>query len=303
MTNKRRDDLGLRRLLGQEMLPWLVAAMAFLAALSIGGALEAQAVARHWQAGAARSATVLVPNPDLPLPRQGDGPEMTRFDAVLRVLRPNINLAQVRPLAPEDVGRLLRPWLGADTDLRTMHLPGVIALRLEREGVDLDKISREVAAVAPGATAEGHNAWIARLLALANTLEACALAVLGLVTLVAVAVVVAATRAGLAARREAIDIVHGLGAPDSYIASRFARRIAASAGIGGLLGMLAALPVLFGLAVLSAPFLDGDGLGLPHTIADLPLLLAAVPALPVVTSLLSYFTAQSTVRRWLRSLP
>ena len=64
MTNKRRDDLGLRRLLGQEMLPWLVAAMAFLAALSIGGAMEAQAVSWHWQAGAARSAATSVrPSP------------------------------------------------------------------------------------------------------------------------------------------------------------------------------------------------------------------------------------------------
>ncbi|MDR3524867.1 MAG: cell division protein FtsX [Acetobacteraceae bacterium] len=303
MTNKRRDDLGLRRLLGQEMLPWLVAAMAFLAALSIGGAMEAQAVSWHWQAGAARSATVLVPNPDLPLARQGDGPETTRFDAVLRALRPNQHLAQVRPLGPEEIGRLLRPWLGAATDPRNLHLPGVIALRLDNDSVDLGKLNMDVAAVAPGASVEGHNAWIGRLLNLASTLEACAFAVLALVTLVAVAVVVAATRSGLAARRETIDIVHGLGAPDRYIAARFARRIAASAGLGGLLGTLAALPVLFGLAVLSAPFLDGGGMAVPHRLADVPPLLAAVPALPVVTALLSYLTAQSTVRRWLRSLP
>ena len=300
---KSRDDLGLRRLLGQEMLPWLVAAMAFLAALSIGGALESQAVSRHWQAGAARSATVLVPNPDLPIPRQGNGPETTRLDAVLQVLRPNEAFSQVRPVDPEETGRLLRPWLGADTDVRSLRLPGVIALRMRDDLVDLAGVGTKVAAAAPGSTVEGHNVWIAKLLTLAKTLEACAFAVLGLVSLVSIAVVVAATRAGLAARRDAIDNVHGLRAPDSYIAARFARRIAASAGLGGLAGMLVALPILFGLAVLSAPFLDGAAFIMPKHVADLPPLFAAVPLLPLLAALLGYLTAQATVRRWLRLLP
>lgn len=300
---KGRDDLGLRRLLGQEMLPWLVAAMAFLAALSIGGALESQAVSRHWQAGAALSATVLVPNPDLPIQRQGNGPEVTRRDAVLRVLLPKAELSQVRAVEPEETGRLLRPWLGADTDARSLRLPGVIALRMADDRVDIAAIGREVAAAAPGSSVEGHNVWIARLLTLANTLEACAFAVLGLVSLVSIAVVVAATRAGLAARRDAIDIVHGLGAPDSYIAARFSRRIAGSAGFGALAGMLAALPVLFGLAALSAPFLEGAAFVMPRHLADLPPLFAAVPLLPLIAALLAYLTAQTTVRRWLRLLP
>jgi cell division transport system permease protein len=298
-----RDDLGLRRLLGQEMLPWLVAAMAFLAALSIGGAMESQAVSRHWQAGAALSATVLVPNPDLPLPRQGDGPEVTRYDAVLQALRPNAALSRVRPVPAEETASLLRPWLGADDDAHSLQLPGVIALRLRDDLVDLAPVGQAVAAAAPGSTVEGHNVWIARLLKLADTLEACAFAVLGLVSLVSVAVVVAATRAGLAARRDAIDIVHGLGAPDSYIAARFARRIAASAGLGALAGTLAALPVLFGLAVLSAPFLEGAAFAMPRHLADLPPLLAAVPLLPPTAALLGFMTAQATVRRWLRLLP
>ena len=299
----RRDDLGLRKLLGQEMLPLLVAAMAFLAALSIGGALEAQAVSRHWQAGAARSATVLVPNPEQPLPRRDNGPEITRFDAVLRVLRPNQDLAQVRPVPPEELGRLLGPWLGTGTDPRMLRLPGVIALRLERDDVDLAAIGQQVAAVAPGTTTEGHNAWIGRLLTLANSLQACALAVLALVGLVAVAVVIAATRAGLAARRDAIDIVHGLGAPDSYIAGKFAGRIAGSAGVGGLIGTLVAAPVLGGLAVLSAPFLEGAPFALPTRLQDFPPLLIAVPLLPLACALIGYLTARLTVGRWLRTLP
>ena len=43
------DDLGLRRALGDRMLPLLVAAMAFLAALAVAGSAGAAALVRHWQ--------------------------------------------------------------------------------------------------------------------------------------------------------------------------------------------------------------------------------------------------------------
>ncbi|MBV8705414.1 MAG: hypothetical protein JO118_17070, partial [Acetobacteraceae bacterium] len=46
------DELGLRRALADRMLPFLVASMAFLAALGLAGWVGAAALARHWQAGA-----------------------------------------------------------------------------------------------------------------------------------------------------------------------------------------------------------------------------------------------------------
>ena len=65
----RFDDLGLRRALSDRLLPLLVAAMTFLAALTLAGVLAAAAVARHWQEGAAATLTVQVPNPGEPAVR------------------------------------------------------------------------------------------------------------------------------------------------------------------------------------------------------------------------------------------
>ena len=73
----------------------------------------------------------------------------------------------------------------------------------------------------------------------------------------AAAVIAVATRAGLAARREAIEIVHGLGATDGYIAARFAGRATLLAATGGIAGAVLALPVLLTLANLAAPFTGG----------------------------------------------
>jgi len=110
--------------------------------------------------------------------------------------------------------------------------------------------------------------------------------------------------------------VHGLGATDSYIAGRFARRATGLAGAGGLLGAVASVPVLLALATLTTPFVTAAPEGTtPQAAADMAWLLAAslralplelsvgLPALPVVAALLGYATAQTTVRRWLRRMP
>ena len=79
----RFDDLGLRRALGDRMLPLLVAAMTFLAALALAGSAAAAALVRHWQEGAAAALTVQVPHRPIRPPAAGG----TRLEAVLAALR------------------------------------------------------------------------------------------------------------------------------------------------------------------------------------------------------------------------
>ena len=78
----RFDELGLRRAMSDRLLPLLVAAMAFLAALAMAGWFGSAALARHWQEGAGAALTVQVPHADEPA-AQGDG---TRLASVLALL-------------------------------------------------------------------------------------------------------------------------------------------------------------------------------------------------------------------------
>jgi cell division transport system permease protein len=160
--------------------------------------------------------------------------------------------------------------------------------------------------VAPGTLVESHGEWLRRLSALASSLQACAGLMLLVVAAVAAAVVAVATRAGLSARREAIEIVHGLGATDGYIAARFAKRAGRLAAAGGLAGTLAAMPVLLGLANLAAPFASPGGAARLDAgpLAALPAALwLMLSGLPCASALIGFVTAQVTVRRWLRRLP
>jgi cell division transport system permease protein len=133
---------------------------------------------------------------------------------------------------------------------------------------------------------------------------------------VAAAVIAVATRAGLSTRREAIEIVHGLGATDGYIAGRFAARATLLAAVGAACGAVAALPILLALARMAAPFSgteaaeaaagadNGVVVPLRDALATLPApLWLALPCLPAGAAIIGFTTAQGAVRRWLRRLP
>ncbi|MBV9250156.1 MAG: hypothetical protein JO227_13035, partial [Acetobacteraceae bacterium] len=296
------DELGLRRALSDRVLPFLVAAMAFLAALALTGWVGAASLSQHWQEGAGSALTVQVPEPNEPA-AQGVG---SRLQRVLALLAGSPGIASARALTDEELGDLLRPWLGAGAERLAVPLPGVIAVRVSSTSADLAGLIARLDAAAPGTLVESHGIWIRRLTALSHSLQACAGLAVVLVAAVAAAVIAVATRAGLAARREAIDIVHGLGATDAYIASQFATRTTLLAAIGGAIGAVLALPVLVVLAALAAPFAGMPNA--PETIGEAlaalpPLLWLVIPCLPVTAAAIGFGTAHVTVRRWLLRLP
>ena len=296
------DELGLRRALSDRMLPLLVAAMAFLAALAVAGWVGSTELARQWRLGAGAALTVQVPRPAEPAAKSAN----PRLPTVVAMLSAAPGVASARALSDEELADLLRPWLGASAERLAVPLPAVVAVRLGPAAPDLRRLSRQLDDAAPGTLLEDHGLWIGRLNDLTRSLQACALLALGLVAAVAAAVIAVATRAGLASRREAIETVHGLGATDGFIAGRFARRATMLAATGGVIGSAASVPVLLTLAGLAAPF-SGAAVTM-ETTSDIlsalpPALWGCVVALPAATALIGFLTAQGTVRRWLRQLP
>ena len=310
MANQRRsrarpDPIGLRAATHDRLLIAVVAAMSFLAALAMAGNVATSTLAAHWLGGARHVLTIEVPDPTASVQAAS---RITRLDAVLTALRQQPALSGVRALSPAELGHLLKPWLG---DARTsgdagIALPGVIMAQGDTHPHAVAALRQELDQIAPGALVETGGGLAARLTTLTDSLQASAAAILLIVAAVAASVVGVSVRAGLAQRREAIDIIHGLGARDRDIASPFAREIARQAGLGGLLGGLAALPVLLWLGRLAAGFAlvpHSAAHGVGAMLADMPTLLWAGPVvLMLVAALIGWVVAQTTVLGWLRHL-
>jgi cell division transport system permease protein len=294
MMARRVDHLGLRSAMAERLTPILVGAMSFLAVLAIAGALAAASLAGRWSQDTGTALTVQVPDPDAPAPGG-----TTRLRAVLDLLNVAPDVSAARRLSGDELNALLRPWLGADAGQLALPVPAVISA-VWSGGGDPNSLRAALDAAAPGTLAETGARWAARVAALTGSLQASALSVLVIVAFVASAVISVATHAGLAQRRETIAIVHGLGALDSDIAGRFAVRATVLATAGAIIGTGCALPVLFWLATLAAPF---SGVLPGGADARLPFALwLALPAVPAAAAVIGWLTTQVTVRGWLRRM-
>jgi cell division transport system permease protein len=120
--------------------------------------------------------------------------------------------------------------------------------------------------------------------------------VFALIATAAAAVIAFATRAGLAARRDVVEVLHLAGAEDGYIARLFQVRFARLAGVAGLAGAAGAALVAGVLRLMGG----GDGLtpALPIAWSDL---LAVLPC-PLFAALVAAVAAQATANRLIRDM-
>lgn len=277
----RADPIGLRGALADRLLVALIAAMALFATCALAGHEAVSQLAKRWQQGANAAVTVQIPDPT-----------SARMEAALGALRALPAVREAQAVDPGRMAELLRPWLG---DVAGLPLPGVIELRLADLAADPVLIGDRVAEAVPGAVTEAHGVFVARLAAVARAVSAAALAALLLVAVVGASVVVLAVRAGIAARRDSVMVLHMLGAADRDIAERFARRTAWLALLGAILGVALAGGLVWALLQLAGPMLPDI------TPQDLPWL--GLAALPVSAALIAWATTKASILLWLRRLP
>src|SRR5690242_19343006 len=85
------DEFGLKRAFADRLTPALVAAMAFLAALALSGAIAAAGLAQHWRHGAGAALIVQAPR------------AKPQLDRLLQVLQSAEGVAQARVLEESEL--------------------------------------------------------------------------------------------------------------------------------------------------------------------------------------------------------
>ncbi len=212
---ERRRGRTLPREQGAVSLDLVIAIMAFLAALALGGVMIAERAAQSWQAGLTGRLTVQI------LPQGESAPE-SEVGAAVNVLRSTPGVIYAAALSDADNLALVEPWLGRDAIVADLPFPRLIDVRLVPGATpDLDVLATRLKTAAPHAVLDDHGRWIERLRSTAGVVVLGALAILALIAIGTAASVAFATRAGLAAHREIVQLLHLMGAQDRFIARAF----------------------------------------------------------------------------------
>jgi len=219
-------------------LVMVIAIMTFLAAVTTGAVAIVRSAAQDWQSQVAREVTIQV----RPLPGR-DLAEAVRRASALAQAVPGIT--EVRALSRAEIGRLLEPWLGQGLDLDQLPAPQLIVLRFDGSAQpDLSALSANLMKEVPSATLDDHRLWLGRLQAISGSLVALGGTALALVLAATALSILFATRGAMSGNRDIVEVLHVVGARDSYVARVFAHRFLVFGFKGAALGAGAAI-VLF----------------------------------------------------------
>jgi cell division transport system permease protein len=271
-------------------LIFVVAVLCFLACLTAMGVIAADRAAGGWTAQLTGEATVIV------RPHGGETPDAAAARAA-EALAGTAGVTEARALEPAKAYDLIRPWLGDVSDLEDLPVPRLVAVTLDaRHPADAKRLNAALQAQRIDATVDDHSLWIKDIRGAGRLVRWLGVGVFALIAAAAAAVVAFATRAGLAARRDVVEVLHMAGAEDRFIARLFQVRFARVAGLAGLIGAGSAGVLGAGLRFAGG----GQGLtpALPLAWSDI---LAVVPC-PLLAALVAAAAAQVTAMRLIRAM-
>jgi len=269
-------------------LVFVVSVLCLLACLAVVAALGANRAAHGWRAQLSGSATVLVR-------ARGDETADGAAARAAEVLAGVRGVAEADALEPEKAKALLEPWLGKDGVLDDLPIPRLVSVDLDSKApASVAAMDQALKAAEVDATIDDHSLWLKDVVRAGLIARAFAIGIAVLVAAAAAAVIVFATRAGLAARRDLVSVLHLAGAEDRFIAGLFQARFARMASLAGLVGATTAA------TIAAAARLFGGGAGLtpvlPLAWTDLALLALCPLAAAAVAALAARATAMALLK-------
>lgn len=277
----------------------LIAIMTFLSGVTLGGVVLVQKSAIAWSSDVGREVTIQIK------PVAGEVMESNLRTAVaLAEATPGV--ASAHALSLEESQNLLKPWLGDGLDLSTLDIPRMVTVQLsDPQDADIARLQNDLHVI-KGASLDTHAAWRQQLNVMAGAIVVSGLLVLALIVTATVLAIIFATRGTMASNREIVDVLHFIGASNSFIAGEFQGRFLLIGFRGGIIGGLAAVVFFFVIEIAAGNVGSGD------VSAELGLLfgrfaigydgIAGIAAVVPVIAAMTAITSRLTVRRFLSQI-
>jgi len=287
-----RPDIALARDEASHFLPWIIALMVYLAALTLTGGFTLHRTVMAGHEARAQSFSVH-------LPHMNDKAQETT-DKVLAVVKETPGVAEAAVLDSGRIREMVEPWLGKSNSLSSLPLPTVIEGKLAKDTmVDFAALKIKIDAIAPGADVDDHKQWFEQFSGFVHIVQWVFYAIAVFIIATTAAVVIFACKTSLKIHRNTVNLLHRLGAMDGYIASQFQQHATLLALKGAFVGSGFAASTLLALYLMArhidSPLFPSFALSSLHA--------AILVALPVLMSLIALASARISVLSTLRKMP
>ena len=295
----RKQELPLKDDSSTLFLKVMISIAIFLFAVTLAGVLSINSMLLNWNQSILGSLTVQIMPVNNINKEKALEETLDHQTRAVRFLEGRSEIEKVTPLQDEQLEQLIKPWLGDGVNIKDLPVPRLIDVRLKKNAeVDFIGLAEKLAEVSPQASLDNHKLWLNKLIKFADGLKMMALSVLLLVVVVTSGAIFYSTKTSLGLHQHIIEILHLMGAKDAYVAQLYARRTAQLGFVGGVIGLIFAIPSIFAISRLAEQIEGG-------IISDATLSVqawGAILSLPVFASLIAMITAYYTVKRTLEKM-
>lgn len=295
----RKQELPLKDDTSGIFLKVMISIAVFLFAVTLAGVLSINSMLNAWNESILGSVTVQVMPVNHADQEKAEKETQEHLQKTIEFLKGLSEVEHVRALTDKQLAQLLEPWLGDGIDIQNLPTPRLIDIRL-KPGADINfsKLAEQLAAVSPLASVDNHKLWLNKLIKFADGLKMLALSILFLVVAITSGAIFYTTQANLGVHKYIIEILHIMGAKDTYVAQQYARRDAWIGFVGGCIGLAFAIPTIFMISELAGQIEGG-------IISDARLSWlswGAIICLPLFSSVTAMGTAYYTVKKTLEKM-
>lgn len=297
---RRRYDLPLNKSAGTGFLILLIGLMTFLGVMALAGSFALGSMTNHWSSGLENKMTIEIPADD----ESGKIRSPEDIQSLSLQIEERLNaqnfIRSSHILSQDEIQDLLSPWLGETDSLGDIPLPGLISVDLITFNQTLkEKMLGDLQKIVPNVQIDTHESWLADILRLTGALQFATIligVIIGVTTAIAIA---GAVKSRVAIHKKDVELLHLMGASDSYISKQFQRHAWILALQGSAAGMAFGLIIIvligFFFASSAAALVPDFSLNMVHIFMIL--------LLPALACLIAGLTAKFTVLRELALMP
>lgn len=295
----RKQELPLKGENTSLFLQIIISIAVFIFAITLSGVLSVDSMIQNWNRSILGSLTVQI------IPVTDTNQEKARAETLayeekaVDFLKSVNGILKVTPLSDNQLEELLRPWLGDDISITELPTPRIIDVKISPDAdIDFNQLAKDLAQASPQASLDNHKLWLNKLIAFADGLNLIASTILILVSTITSGAIFYTTQMSLGLHHNIIEILHIVGAKDTYIAQQYAKRMAFLGFIGGLIGLFFAIPSIFFIGNLAKAIEGGIISEASLSLFDWGMVLS----LPLFSMLIAMLTAYYTVKKTLKKM-
>lgn len=295
----RKQELPLKGDSTSLFLQVIISIAVFIFAITLSGVLSINTMLYNWNQSILGSLTVqIMPVNDINKEKAA-AQTLAHQDKAVEFLQTVSGIVKVTPLSGAQLKELIQPWLGDGVNIENLPIPRIIDVKLAADAdIDFADLAQKLVQASPQASLDNHKLWLSKLIDFADGLKLIATTVLLLVIIITSGAIFYTTRMSLGLHRNIIEILHIMGAKDTYVAQQYGKRMAWLGFCGGLFGLLFAIPTIFFIGSLAIRIEGGIISEASLGFADWGIIFS----LPLFSMLIAMFTAYYTVKRTLQKM-